>query len=151
MFGMKNKDLIMFGVIIGIGLIFLGAIINNVFPSSSSDMIGYKVQAFIKMIGFGFLTSSMVVGGIIIEEVDKNQRTLLLIFGLIILLIYTIGSVQLDWNVSSGMMSGDIATEEDAAYEYRPTGYGTPGFEFILVIAAMICVFISKKMMNRLR
>ena len=149
MFGMKNKDLIMFGVIIGIGLIFLGAIINNVFPSSSEELAGYKVQAFIKMIGFGFLTSSMVIGGIIIEEVDKNQRILLLIFGLIILLIYTIGSVQLDWNVTSGMISGDVASEGEAAYEYRPTGYGTPGFEFIFLIAAVICVFISKKIIKR--
>lgn len=151
MFGMKNKDLIMFGVIIGIALIFIGAIVNNVFPSSSEDFIAYRIQAFIKMIGFGFLTSSMVVGGIIVEEVDKNQRILLLIFGLILLLIFTIGSVQLNsWNVTSGMMAGDTTTEE-AAFENRPTGYGTPGFEFIFVIAAMIFVFISKKIIKRRR
>lgn len=138
----------MFGVIIGIALIFIGAIINNVFPSTSEDLTGYKIQAFIKMMGFGFLTSSMVMGGIIIEKVDKNQRILLLIFGLIILLIYTVGSVQLDWNVSSGMLSEEDTTEEEAAYENRPTEYGTPGFEFIFLIAAMICVFLSKKIIR---
>jgi MFS family permease len=151
MFGMKNKDLIMFGIIIGIALIFIGAIVNKVFPSSSEDFIAYRVQAFIKMIGFGFLTSSMVVGGIIIEEVDKNQRILLLIFGLILLLIYTIGSIQLNnWNVPSGMMAGDT-TEQEAAFESRPTELGTPGFEFIFGIVAMICVFISKKIIKRRR
>ena len=55
MLNMKNKDLIMLGIIIGITFFFVGAIISNVFPSSSENLLSYKVSASIKLIGIGFL------------------------------------------------------------------------------------------------
>ena len=79
MMGMKNKDLIMLGLVIGIGLFFIGAMISNVFPSSESDLLGYKVSSFIKMLGLGFVVSSMVIGGIIVHDIDKNLKMLLLL------------------------------------------------------------------------
>ena len=74
---MKNKDLIMFGMIVGIAFFFVGAMISNVFPANESDLTSYKVSASMKLIGIGLLTTSMVVGGIIVEGIDKNLNTLL--------------------------------------------------------------------------
>jgi hypothetical protein len=136
MLNIKNKDLIMLGVVFGIALFFVGAIINNIFPSSESDLLSYKVSASIKLIGMGFLTSSMVVGGIIIEDIDKNIKILLLLLGLLILVIYTVGAPSLHWDVST---FGMASTNE--SYENRPTGYGIPGFELVYAIIGV--VFIS--------
>ena len=86
MLKMENKNLIMLGMIIGISLFFFGLMVNKVFEPSSTNMIPYKVSAFLKIVGIGFFTCSMVIGGIILTGFDKNLKTLLLIFGLIILL-----------------------------------------------------------------
>jgi len=148
MLGMKNKDLIMLGLIIGIAFFFIGAMISNVFPSSETDLIGYKVSSFIKMMGLGFVVSSMVIGGIVIEDVDKNMKMLLLLLGLILLIFYTVGSQQLHWDISS--YSGSSLTPGEAAFEERPQGYGVPGFEAIYAFVAMISVFLITKI-KRLR
>lgn len=139
MLNMKNKDLIMLGIIIGITFFFIGAIINNVFPSDEEDLLSYKASASIKLIGLGFLVSSMVVGGIIVEDIDKNLKLLLMLLGLILLMIYTIGAQSLTWNVSGMVGSGS------EAYDTRPTGYGVPGFEIIPAVAAIILIAIWKR------
>ena len=72
MVNLDIKKIIIAGFIVGIAFFFIGAIISNVFPSSETDLLSYKVSASIKLIGIGFLTSSMVVGGIIVEDIDKN-------------------------------------------------------------------------------
>jgi len=144
--GMKNKDLIMMGIIVGITLFFVGAIISNVFPSSETDLLSYKVSASIKLIGMGILTSSMIVGGIIVEDIDKNLKTLLLLLGLILLIIYTVGSQSLQWNVdSSGMMASD-----NESFESRPTGYGVPGFEFVPAIVAIALILFWKRKKHKI-
>lgn len=132
----------MLGLIIGIALFFIGAMITNVFPSSETDLIGYKVSSFLKMMGLGFVVSSMVVGGIIVKEVDKNLKTLLLLLGLILLIVYTIGAQQLHWDISS---SEDSDSTSEEAYEKRPTGYGTPGFEAVAAFIALMAVLIFAK------
>jgi hypothetical protein len=79
----------------------------------------------------------MVIGGIILEDIDKNLRLLLLLLGLVLLVIYTFGSTQLQWNVqTSGMASGSDALRT------MPTGYGVPGFEMISVIGALFITLI---------
>jgi hypothetical protein len=134
---MKTKDLVMMAVIAGIALFFIGAIISNVFPSSATDLLSYKISGSIKLIGIGGLVASMVVGGIILEDIDKNLRLLLLLLGLVLLIIYTFGSTQLQWNVPmAGMASGSDA------FENRPTGYGVPGFETLSVIGALLITLI---------
>ena len=143
MLNMKNKDLIMLGIIIGIAFFFIGAIISNVFPSDETNLLFYKISASIKLIGMGFLISSMVVGGIIVEDIDKNLKMLLLILGLILLIIYTIGAQQLNWNVS-----GMLPSSSDA-YNSRPTGYGIPGFEAIYAIMAIAAVLLISKIKRR--
>lgn len=144
MMGMKNKDLIMLGLVIGIGLFFVGAMISNVFPSNESDLIGYKVSSFIKMLGLGFVVSSMIVGGIIVHNIDKNLKMLLLLLGLILLIIYTIGAQQLHWDIES---SNDQSSSE-VAYDSRPTGYGVPGFDFGIIIVAG-CSFILYSLVRK--
>jgi len=137
---LNTKNVIIAGFILGIALFFIGAIINNVFPSSESNLLSYRASAVIKLIGIGILTSSMVVGGVIIKDIDKNQKTLLLVIGLILLLIYTIGSPSLQWEVET---SGEPSDEE--SYDERPVGYGTPGFELISAIVAIAIVFYLKR------
>ena len=145
MLNMKNKDLIMLGIIIGITFFFVGAIISNVFPSSSENLLSYKVSASIKLIGIGFLTSAMVVGGIIIDDIDKNLKMLLLILGLILVFIYTVGAQALTWDIPIAGMASD----GDAAYESRPTALGTPGFEVIYGIIALAVVSLIAKMKHK--
>jgi len=142
---MKNKDLIMLGIIFGIALYFFGAMISNVFDSSASDLLPYKVSGFLKLLGIGILTASMVVGGIIVEKIDKNLKMLLLILGLVLLIIYTIGSPLLSWDISgvSGMMGS--GSESEAAFEERPTALGTPGFELLYAILAISFVIAIGK------
>jgi hypothetical protein len=121
----KNKDIIMLGIIIGIGFFFIGAIISNVFLSSEEDLLPYKISALIKLTGLGLLTSSLIVGGIIVEEIDKNLKLLLL-------------SPELEWKLPS-------FTSGETEYDTRPTGYGTPGFEILVTLAAIIFALIWKK------
>ena len=137
MLKMKNKDLIMFGMIIGIGFFFIGAMISNIFPSNEESLASYKVAAFLKLFGIGILTACMVVGGIIITKIDRNLRMLLLLMGLILLIIYTVGSPTLNWEVTS-MASPGSDSDYDEAYNERPTSLGTPGFEFLYAIIALI-------------
>lgn len=128
---MENKDLIILGIVVGIGLFFVGAIISNVFPSSETNLVSYKVSAVVKLLGLGVLTTSMLVGGVVIEEIDKNLKTLLLLLGLIFLIIYSIASPALEWKLPSG----DVT-----AYETHPTGYGVPGFEVLFSVLAIFAV-----------
>jgi len=147
----EPKQLIMIGMVVGIGLFFIGAMISNSFPSDSENLTPYKVSAFVKMLGIGALTSTMIVGGIIIEKIDKNLKMLLFIFGLILLIIYTIASIDLAWHVDapiSGMQGPATKEEID---ESKPEGYGaSPGFEIIgLLIALGAILFFYKKRYKR--
>jgi hypothetical protein len=96
---MNMKEVAMFGIIVGIAFFFIGAIINTVFPSTQTDLLPYRVSGSIKLIGIGVLVSSMIIGGIIIEDIDKNLKLLLLLLGLVLLMVYTVGSQSLQWYV----------------------------------------------------
>jgi MFS family permease len=138
----KMKDLVMIGIICGIAFFFVGAIISNVFPSSQTDLMSYKVSGSIKLIGIGALTSSMIIGGITIDDIDKNLRLLLLLLGLVLLTIYTVGSQSLQWYVPTTSQT----PTGNQSYEHRPTGYGIPGFELISLLGALtIALFVLKK------
>ena len=129
---MKKKDMIMLGIIVGIAFFFIGAIISNIFPSSQTDLLPYKVSAVIKLFGLGVLTATMIVGGIIVDDIDKNLRLLLLLLGLLFLVIYSIASPSLEWKIPS------YSSGNSTGYESRPTGYGIPGFELVFVIFAIL-------------
>lgn len=140
------KDVVMIGIIVGIAFVFIGAIISTVFPSNQTNLVPYRVSGSIKLIGIGVFTSSMIIGGIVIEDIDKNFKLLLLLLGLILLIIYTVGSQSLQWYVptTSQTPSGN------ESYLHRPTGYGVPGFEALSAFGALIiALMILKK--KRLR
>ncbi len=142
---MTMKSLIMLGLIVGIACFFVGAILSNVFPSSSTDLLSYKISSSIKLLGIGAVICSMVIGGIYVQEIDKNLRLLLLLLGLVLLVIYTVGSQSLEWYVPTSQ-----TPTGDQSYEQRPTGYGIPGFELVLGLGALvITVLILKKRRNR--
>jgi hypothetical protein len=140
---MKKKDMIILGIIVGIAFFFIGAIISNVFPSSQTDLLPYKVSAVVKLLGLGVLTATMLAGGIIADDMEKNLRLLLLLLGLIFLVLYSIASPSLEWKLPS------YSTGSPTGYESRPTGYGIPGFELIFFIAALIGSVVLIKIKKR--
>jgi len=138
---MNMKNVTMLGLITGISLFFIGAIISTIFISSGTDLFSYKISSSIKLLGIGILICSMVIGGIYIEDIDKNLRLLLLLLGLVLLVIYTIGSQSLEWYIPTSQ-----TPTGNESYEHRPTGYGIPGFELLLAVGALvITMFIVKK------
>jgi hypothetical protein len=142
---MKKKDMIMLGIIVGIAFFFIGAIISHVFPSSQTDLLPYKVSAVIKLLGLGVLTTSMLVGGIIVDDIDKNLRLLLLLLGLIFLVMYSIASPLLEWKIPSYSSGGSTG------YESRPTSFGVPGFELVFFIFALVGSLVLVKLRKRTR
>jgi hypothetical protein len=139
------KNVIMYGLIVGIACFFIGAIISNVYPSSSTNLLSYKISSSIKLLGIGVVISSMIVGGIYIENIDKNIKLLLLLLGLVLLIIYTIGAQSLQWYIPTSQ-----TPTGNESFEHRPTGYGIPGFELILGLGALvITLLILKKRRNR--
>ena len=149
MFKMKNKDLIMFGMIFGIGFFFIGAMVSNVFPSEAENLASYRFSAFVKLLGIGILTACMVVGGIIVEKIDRNLRMLLLMLGLILLIIYTIGSPMLNWDISGLASSAAESDISQVANEEKPTALGTPGFEAVFVMIAIAIFMIIRKFRSK--
>jgi hypothetical protein len=143
---LENKNIIITGLILGIACFFIGAMISNVFPSSSEDLTSYKITAAIKLLGMGFFTTTLVLGGIINYEIDKNLKFLLLLLGLMLLMIYLIGSPMLRWDVSESRGLYDYGSDEESEiYNRRPTALGTPGFEFILAIISIIVLLFYKR------
>ncbi|MBU0496687.1 MAG: hypothetical protein KKC68_07265 [Candidatus Thermoplasmatota archaeon] len=135
---MKIKDLVMIGIIVGIALFFIGAIISNVFPASESNIVPYRVTAIIKLLGLGMVTTTMVVGGLMVKNIDNNLRLLLLVLGLVLLIIYAVLSPALEWRIPGW------ADEDDSAYDFRPTTGGIPGFEVPgLVVALGVMVMLG--------
>ena len=85
---MNKKNMMILGLIIGIMLFFIGlASYIALGPSSSTNQLPRQVSAVFKLTGMGFICISMIVGGFFIEGIDKDAKTLLLIFGLIFLLL----------------------------------------------------------------
>ena len=137
---MNMKSLIMLGLIIGIAFFFIGAIISNVFVSSETDLLSYKISSSIKLLGIGAVICSMVIGGIYLQEIDKNLKLLLLLLGLVLLVIYTIGSQSLEWYIPTSQ-----TPTGSESYEHRPTGYGVPGFELIVGVGALVITLLIMK------
>ena len=137
---MNNKNLIIIGLIIGISCFFVGAMVSNVFPSSSENLTSYKASSALKLIGIGFITTTLVLSGIIYYDIDKNLKLLLFLIGMILLLIYLIGSPMLRWDISE---SGNPLNGTSDAYKDRPAA--TPGFEFVLLIISIFGLLIYKK------
>ena len=85
---MNKKQFIIFGLIFGIMLFFIGlASYIALGPSTTEYLLPKQVSAVLKLSGMGFICISMIIGGFFVEEIDKDARGLLLIFGLVFLIL----------------------------------------------------------------
>jgi hypothetical protein len=145
---MKNKDLIMLGIIVGIAFFFVGGMINSTFEGDEDNHTPYKLSSAIKLAGLGVLISTLIIGGIIDSDLNKYFKITLLIIGLVLLLIFTLAGQFMKWDISStddtpieGASSSD-GSNQQTAYEKRPA---TPGFEIVLAILAILSILGLKK------
>jgi len=85
---MNKKNLMILGLTGGIILFFLGmATYIALGPSTDTYLLPRQISSVIKLTGMGIVCISMIVGGFFVEKLDKDTKTLLLIFGVILLLM----------------------------------------------------------------
>jgi len=85
---MNKKNLMILSLAGGIMLFFIGIAAYIVLgPSTDDYLLPRQASAVIKLTGMGIICISMIVGGFFVDGLDKDTKTLLLIFGLILLLI----------------------------------------------------------------
>jgi len=89
MFENMEKERFMVLVLsIGVMLFFIGIASYIVLgPSTEEYLIPQQVSSILKLTGMSLICISLIVGGFFIEGMDKDIRTLLLIFGVIFLLL----------------------------------------------------------------
>jgi hypothetical protein len=84
----NKKNLIILGLAGGIMLFFIGmATYIAMGPSTDTYVLPRQISSLIKLTGMGIICISMIVGGFFVEKMDKDTKTLLLIFGVILLLM----------------------------------------------------------------
>jgi len=85
---LNKKNLMLLGLAGGIFLFFVGmATYMALGPSTADYRLPQQISSMIKLIGMGIVCISMIVGGFFVEKLDKDTKSLLLIFGLILLLL----------------------------------------------------------------
>ena len=85
---MNKKNLMILGLAGGIMLFFLGmATYIALGPSTDTYLLPRQISSVIKLMGMGLVCISMIVGGFFVEKLDKDTKTLLLIFGVILLMM----------------------------------------------------------------
>jgi len=159
---MKTKDWVIFGLIIGIALFFFGAMIASIFIEPTAEGIdpNYapdKASKAIKLIGLGVLTTTLIVGGVIGNDLHKHFKLILLVIGLVLLLIFSIGAQFMKWDDtpsyyygSSSWGSGIASSPSDSGDEEISTAPpSTPGFELIAAIGAIAVVLMASKIKRR--
>ena len=65
----------------GIGIYFLLG------PSTEEYRLPQQISSLIKLTGMGLTVISLIVAGFFVEKIEKDTKSLLLIFGIILLLI----------------------------------------------------------------
>ena len=84
----NKKNLMVIGIFFGVLLFFIGlASYIALGPSSSNYDLPRQVSSVLKLSGMGLICISMIVGGFFVEDIDKDAKALLLVFGLIFLLL----------------------------------------------------------------
>jgi hypothetical protein len=85
---LNKKNLMLLGIFFGVMLYFIGlGSYIALGPSTETYELPRQVSAVLKLSGMGLICISMIVGGFFIDDIDKNAKILLLIFGLFFLLI----------------------------------------------------------------
>ncbi|MFH1101855.1 MAG: hypothetical protein V1726_07455 [Methanobacteriota archaeon] len=84
-----NKKLLMIGGLAGgIFLFFVGmAVYIMMGPSTDTYLLPRQVSAVIKLTGMGILCITMIVGGLVVKSIDKDTKTMMLLFGVVLLLL----------------------------------------------------------------
>ena len=84
----SKKNLMILGLAGGIMLFFFGLAIAIVLgPTTDENQLPRQVGSFIRLSGMGLICISMIVGGFFVEDLEKDIKHLLLIFGLVLLLL----------------------------------------------------------------
>ena len=84
----NKKNLMILGLAFGIMLFFIGIASNIALgPTTEDYQLPRQVSSVIKLTGMGIVCISMIVGGFFIEKMDKDIKSLLLIFGIVLLLM----------------------------------------------------------------
>jgi len=92
---MSKKDLMILGIEIGVMLFFIGVAVNIALgPTTLTYRTPQQISSFIKLIGMGFATLSILIGGIFIDKFEIVTRVLLVVFGVVILCV-NIGIISL--------------------------------------------------------
>ena len=84
----NKKNLMIIGLAGGIMLFFIGmATYIAIGPSTDTYLLPRQLSSVVKLSGMGIVCISMIVGGFFVEKMEKDTKTLLLLFGVILLLL----------------------------------------------------------------
>jgi len=144
---MKTKDIIMLGLIIGIGFFFIGAMITSVFQTTDKNYTPDKVSKTIKLIGLGIITTTCIVGGVVGDDLHKYFKLTILIVGLVLLLCFTVGAQFMKWDWSTTNYSGSYFGSGYSSSSGGPPS--TPGFEIIFGIIAVGIILLVRKIKGK--
>jgi len=85
---LNKKNLMILGLAGGIFIFFLGmATYILLGPSTTDYQLPNQISAIIRITGMGIIVISMIIGGFFVEKLDKDVKSLLLIFGIVLLLL----------------------------------------------------------------
>lgn len=85
---LDKMNLIVLGIGGGILLFFIGlAAYFALGPSTTDYLLPRQISSVIKLTGMGILCISMIVGGFFIDKLDKDTKSILIIFGFLLLLL----------------------------------------------------------------
>ena len=88
MIELNKKNIMLLALGLGIMLFFIGLASNIALgPSTTNYRLPNQVSSIIKLTGMAFICISMIVGGFFIDNIEKDNKAILLIFGLIFLLL----------------------------------------------------------------
>jgi hypothetical protein len=72
----------------GTMLFFLGMVAYLVLgPSTTTYVLPQQISSVIKLSGMGIVCISLIVGGVLVEKLERDTKILLLLFGVILLLM----------------------------------------------------------------
>ena len=85
---LSKKNLMIYGIIIGVMLFFIGISINiTMGPTTEEYKLPAQLSSIVKLSGIGIATLAIFIGGIFIEEIEMINRVLLAVFGLVLLIL----------------------------------------------------------------
>ena len=85
---LNKKNLMLLSLASGVMLFFFGIGIYILLgPSGEDYLLPRQVSSFFKFGGMGLICISMIIGGFFVENIEKDIKTLLLIFGIVLLLV----------------------------------------------------------------